>query len=213
MGLFDLFKKTPMVRCKQCGVQIKETDAHRHGDGVYCSICFGRQDFGSSGVSNIKIDIPNIPNRKETAKHESGSNATPALIQDIKKEFDTAGIKCFSAQFSDQWEVHAGVNGKDTTYTIKFICKGVDDKNVGLRIFDLIKVTSGNRTEVLELLSRFQSTYRFWRFNLDNGGNVNVEYDFPPATSGYGKMAVELFLRTMKMVDDIYLELSRTARM
>ena len=209
MGLFDIFKKTPMVRCAQCGVQIKETDAHRHQGKVFCTICFSHQDFSSGPKSNVTFDIPNLTQQINTAKKDLDSKAMPAMIQDIKKHFDTVGIKCLSAQFGDQWEVHAGVNGKDTSYTIKYITKGTDGGDLGLRIFSLIHVPDGKRREALATLSGLQSRYRFWRLNLDDGNNVNVEYDFPPATSNHGKMAAELFLRTVKLIDDIYPELAK----
>lgn len=209
MGLFDIFRKTPTVRCTQCGVQIKETDAHRYRDGVYCSICYSHQDFSGGTKSNITIDIPNLTPQKNTAKRDPNAKAIPTAIQDVKTEFESAGIKCLSAQFGDQWEVHAGVSGKGTTYTMKFICNVKTSDNLGLRVFDLIHVPTEKRGEILSLLSQFQSRYRFWRFNLDASNQVNLEYDFPPATSKHGKMAVELFLRTMKMIDDIYPELSQ----
>lgn len=209
MGLFDIFKKTPTVRCVQCGVQIKETDAHRYRDGVYCSICYSHQDFSGGAKSSITIDIPNLTQKKNTTKQDSNNKEIPATIQDIKSDFESAGIKCLSAQFGDQWEVHAGVNGKGITYTMKFICKTSDNNVFGLRVFDLVHVPAEKRRDVLLLLSQFQSRYRFWRFNLDADNKVNIEYDFPPATSNHGKMAVELFLRTMKMIDDIYPELSQ----
>ena len=210
MGLFDIFKKTPMVRCAQCGVQIKETDAHRFRGGVYCSICYSHQDFSNGNQPNIKIDIPDLTPIKDAAKKASDANkGMPVPIRDVKKAFDNAGIKCLSAQFGDQWEVHAGVNGKAVTYTMKYICKTSDNNGLGLRIFNLIQVPAAKRGEILALLSQFQSRYRFWRLNLDSGNNVNVEYDFPPATSGHGKMAVELFIRTMKMIDDIYSDLAQ----
>lgn len=209
MGLFDIFKKTPTVRCVQCGVQIKETDAHRFRGGVYCSICYSHQDFSNGNHANIKIDIPDLTPIKDAAKKAADIKSMPASIRDVKAAFDTAGIKCLSAQFGDQWEVHAGVNGKGVTYTMKFISKTSDNNVLGLRIFNLVQVPGEKRRDVLKLLSDFQSRYRFWRFNLDNTNNVNVEYDFPPATSKHGAMAVEMFLRTMKMIDDIYPELSQ----
>lgn len=209
MGLFDIFRKTPTVRCVQCGVQIKETDAHRYRDGVYCSICFSHQDFSNRNQPNITIDIPDFPVKKPAGRQDSGNKAMPAAIQSIKTEFESSGIKCLSAQFGDQWEVHAGVNGKGVTYTMKFICKISDNNVFGLRVFSLIHVSAEKRADMLNLLSQFQNRYRFWRFNLDSGNDVNVEYDFPPSTSNHGKMAVEMFLRTMKMVDDIYPELSQ----
>lgn len=211
MGLFDIFKKTPTVRCVQCGVQIKETDAHRYRDGVYCSICFSHQDFTNRAKSNITIDIPNLPQKNNTQTRNTDSNPIPANIQDIKSAFESAGVKSLSAQFGDQWEIHAGVNGKGVTYTMKFISKTTDKNVLGLRIFNLIQVPARNRRNMLQLLSQLQSRYRFWRFNLDPSNNVNVEYDFPPATTNHGKMAVELFLRTMKMIDECYSQMSECA--
>ena len=207
MGLFDIFKKTPTVRCVQCGVQMKETEAHRYRNGVYCSICFSHQDFTTGAKSNITIDIPNLTLKKDTAAQNTGNQNTPAIIKDIKSNFDTSGIKSMFAQFDDQWEVHAGVNGQGVTYTMKFICKASDNNVFGLRIFELIHVPAAKRRDVLLLLSQLQARYRFWRFNLDSSNSVNIEYDFPPATSNHGKMAVELFIRTVKMIDDIYAEL------
>lgn len=202
MGLFDFLKRTPTVRCSQCGVQIKETDAHRYRNGVYCSICFGREDF-------IKENTPTVTQTNTAEKKKSDDNAAPDVIRDIKKAFEDAGVKYFDARFGDQWEVHAGVNGNDVTYIMKFISKISDQNVLGLRIFGLIHVPAQKRRAALAQIAQLQTQYRFWRFNLDSDGHVNVEYDFPPATSNHGAMAIELFLRTMKMVDEVYPQLSK----
>ncbi len=82
-----------------------------------------------------------------------------------------------------------------------------DDNDVALRILGLItKVPEEKRTRVMEACNILNTKIRYLKFNVDVDGDINVEYDFP-INSGddcLGTMAVEMFARTMKILDAEY---------
>ena len=82
-----------------------------------------------------------------------------------------------------------------------------DDNDVALRILGLItKVPEEKRTRVMEACNILNTKIRYLKFNVDVDGDINVEYDFP-INSGddcLGTMAVEMFARTMKILDSEY---------
>ena len=110
----------------------------------------------------------------------------------------------------NQWELVAGVNGKASTYQVKFICKDDGKCDVAVRIFGLAHYPDHRRNVALPILNEFQRKYRFIKLNLDKSGDVNLEYDLPACQSNVGASCVELFLRIMKIVDEIYPDLMRS---
>jgi len=62
------------------------------------------------------------------------------------------------------------------------------------------------RLSVLEACNILNSKVRFLKFTLDFDGDVNIEYDLPEKGSDtcIGEMALELFLRTMHILDSEY---------
>lgn len=203
MALFDfLKKKSDYVVCARCGAKLAPHDAKLYGGHKYCSVCYPQV-------------IPQTSSNTEhhggttyaTAGTTSGNSTMPATIQDIKQAFDKASLKYNINHVGDQWELVAGINGKANTYQIKYICKETAKGDVAMRVFRLTHFSQDRWDSIYPVLQQFQRKYRYLKFNLDKDGDVNLEYDFPLCTTNTGACAVELLIRTMKMVDDIYPEL------
>lgn len=80
-----------------------------------------------------------------------------------------------------------------------------DGNDVDVRVTRLIyKVPEAKRSRVLEACNTLNYKIRHLKFVLDDDGDVNIEYDFPVNTpdSGVGEMAVEIFARTVRVLDN-----------
>ena len=234
MGLFDIFKKSKTIQCARCSATVNENAAKEFRGKKYCAYCHGvvssgtgnqnqgggyhggngnrggqhtntgsqggynggGQNFGGSGYSNGSTGY-------------TGGSEHPS-IQDIRKAFDAVKINYHVNHIGNQWELVAGVNGKANTYQVKFICKDDGKCDVAVRIFGLAHYPDHRRNVALPILNEFQRKYRFIKLNLDKSGDVNLEYDLPACQSNVGASCVELFLRIMKIVDEIYPDLMRS---
>lgn len=204
MALFGFLSKgKTSARCTRCNTPLKDDDIRRHNGQIYCDFCLGRvRDEEKNRGSRSSRPNPIV---------ESGgySGGTHPAIQEIKVAFDKANLHHSVQHIGDQWELVAGISGKANNYQIKFICKDGGKNDVAMRIFSLVHISASNRAQTLALLNSFQIKYRFLRFTLDSDDDVKVEYDMPSCTNDIGGSAVEMLLRTMKMIDEIYPELMR----
>lgn len=222
MGLFDFLKKDKTtLRCVRCSKPLSDAEARYHDGKAYCVSCQPRTVSGSGSAT---IDAINSARSGSTGNSggngstnqfnhsgNSGNNGNiPMNIQEVRAAFDKAGLKHELKHIGDQWELIAGVNGKANTYQVKFIAKDHGNSGVGMRIFGLARYPQNRRQAGYRMLNQFQHKYRYLRFTLDNDGDVNVEYDFPDCTTDSGSCAVELMLRTMKIIDEVYPEIMRT---
>lgn len=218
MAFFDMFKKKDnSVTCARCGAKVAPGDAKQYKGQNYCASCYSRA-IPTSGGNTEYISGSQTASSYHGNNNASGSfnnntsfsGGEPAAIQDVKQAFDKANLKYHINHVGNQWEVVAGVNGKANTYQVKFIAKDGSKNDLALRVFALAHFPQDRRYAAYPVLNKFQQKYRFIRFNLDRDGDVNMEYDLPSCTSNVGACAVEMLLRTMKMVDEIYPDLMRS---
>lgn len=203
MGLFGFSSKSKnAIRCKRCNSPLKEEKIRYHNGDVYCDFCLDR--VRSEETSKQRTAKPLI------IESESRSSGMHVAILEIEQAFREADLKCKTVHIGDQCELIAGISGKGCTYEIKFICKdNTDNNDVAVRIFNLIQVPQNKTDQMLMTLNSIQRKYRFMRFTVDSDNEVNVEYDMPNCTTDVGPIAVELLVRTMQIIDDIYPELMR----
>lgn len=206
MAFFDFLQKNnKTVRCARCGSNVKEKDSKQFKGQIYCASCHAKI------TAPVKTSTPEKPKGPQITSVQIGNTPVgchPA-IQEIKNAFDAANLHSQVIHAGDQWEVIAGVNGKANTYQIKFICKENARNDVAMRIFDLCSFPQDRRQNAFPLLNKFQRQYRFLRFTMDDDNSVKVEYDLPSCSTDLGPSAVEMMLRTMKIIDDIYPELMK----
>ena len=125
----------------------------------------------------------------------------------IAETFEKYEVKFHVFNTQGQEELDAGfpVNGGPNVM-MKFISRD-NDNDVAARIFGLItKTRKEKRARLMEACNVLNRKIRFMKFNLDPDGDINVEYDFPVHSSDecIGEMAFEIFVRTMKILDDEY---------
>jgi len=210
MGLFgSIFGKRNAIHCARCNNTVKENDIKGHDGKVYCSSCYNRileeekrrtktrTGAGTStGTKSIHIDTTHDYTK------------CPDPIQEIRDTFTKADIKYRVNHFGDQWEVVAPIGGKENNYEIKFICKEPISA-VALRVFSLAHFEKDKHEKLYPLLNQLQEKYRFLRFTLDADNDIKLEYDIPLLTTGIGAVSLELLLRTMQIVDDVYPDLMK----
>ncbi len=84
-----------------------------------------------------------------------------------------------------------------------FVCSE-DGNSVAARVFSLIsKTPEEKRSRVMNACNILNRRVRYLKFDINEGGDVNAEYDFPVSTpdDSIGEMAVEIFIRTMQILD------------
>lgn len=89
---------------------------------------------------------------------------------------------------------------------MRFISRD-DDNDVAIRIYGLISNTPREkRPRMMEACNLLNQKIRYMKFYLDPDGSVNVEYDFPVRTpdEGVGKMAFEMFIRMIQILNSEY---------
>lgn len=82
-----------------------------------------------------------------------------------------------------------------------------NDNDVAVRILRLIsKTPEARRHRVMEACNILNRRVRHIKFYVDGDGDINVEYDFPEHSpdEGLGDMALEIFIRMMRILDSEY---------
>ena len=95
---------------------------------------------------------------------------------------------------------------KGPLVTIRFISRD-DDNDVAVRVMSLLNdIPEKERIRVLKVINEINCAVRYAKFCLDDDGDLNVEMDVPVKCSDdcLGKVACELFYRTMQIVRDKY---------
>lgn len=132
-------------------------------------------------------------------------------IQEIKNAFDQADLKCKVREVDNQWVLEAGIKGKQCSYDVLYISSDEKNNDVAVRIFGLVKYPKEKYSKALIMSNKLQSQYRFFKFTLDTrNGDFDISYDFPIETQNIGKCAVEMLIRIMKIIDDVYPDIMRS---
>lgn len=121
----------------------------------------------------------------------------------IQEAFQAANLKCSVEEQEGRSIVRAGVSGKQTNYRVLFISRD-EDNDVEVRVFSLVKFPADKRDAGLNAVNECNRKYRYLKFVIDDDNDVNVEFDFPVRTKEPGSVAVEILIRIMKIVDDVY---------
>lgn len=203
MALFGFLKKNKTVTCAQCGDEIKESEARQLYGKNYCSYCYNRRSRAAEPVKEKTTTKAKTVDSVKVTSSSGSAGATPAIkaIDDVMTKGD---IKHRVEHIGDQWEIAAGINGKGCTYTLKFINKDHGKGDVAIRVFGLASCPAKQEYEARVVLNELQRQYRYVRFNMDKDMDINLEYDLPSCTEDIGAIALEMFLRILKIIDDSY---------
>ncbi len=131
----------------------------------------------------------------------------------IAEAFDEKGIK-YGGQIEehdDASAVEAGFRIDNGPLVMARFFSSDDDNDVAVRVFGIINVKEEKRQQMLQQINAANCKMRYIKFLLDEDGDVNAEYDFPAklADEQVGEVAVEIFIRLMKILDDVYPDFMR----
>lgn len=133
-------------------------------------------------------------------------------IRLITEAFDANGLKYQVFETEEHQDIHApfGINNGPFV-DVRFISLNRSN-DVSVRIVNLAnRVPAEKRIRLLEVLNQLNSKYRFLKFAMDAENSIQVEYDFPAKTGddSLGEMAVEVFIRTMQILNEGYIHIAR----
>ena len=129
----------------------------------------------------------------------------PEVLNSFMDELDRIKWKYQPPQVYDDGNtvLRCGISGKDAQYTLTFVF----DENghtVCIRVFDLINVPDSKRFQMLELINTLNRDYRWTRFFLSKDSKMQVQIDHMIDGGKGPQHMVELMIRLMRIVDDIY---------
>ena len=129
----------------------------------------------------------------------------------IGEELEKAGLKYSIKETNNMSYTESGVSGKGCTYQVRFI--SADENNVKALSSEFAKFPEDKMDAGYKMLNEFNRTYRFVKFTMDpNDGAVSIQCDLPVSLDDdvVGKVAVELLIRFMGIIDDAYPEIMRS---
>ena len=120
-------------------------------------------------------------------------------------ECDRVGLKYRDSRDMDDGKslVLCGVNGKNNArYDVAFIFDA-DGHSVSVRVFNFVTFPEDRWTRMLDVVNELNGTYRWLKF-FTKGEGINVQCDAIISEETSGRICVELLVRTMKLIDDVY---------
>lgn len=131
----------------------------------------------------------------------------------IAEAFDEHGIK-YGGQIEEHGDssaVAAGFRIDNGPLVMARFFSSNDDNIVEARVFSIINVKEEKHQQMLQQINAANRRIRHIKFALDENGDVNAEYDFPEklADEQVGEVAVEIFIRLMKVLNYVYPDFMR----
>ena len=130
---------------------------------------------------------------------------------EICQEFDRVKIKYDVVDNQDRDFSYVDVRYKAKTgaiVSIKFVSED-DDADVQVRAFSLAHVPDERFGDVLKVINNLNCTYRFVKFLINRENDVALECDLPMNNANIGPCATEMFIRSMKIIDEALPEIMR----
>lgn len=128
---------------------------------------------------------------------------------EICQEFDEANIKYDVVDNQDAGYSYVAASFKskaNTVVSIKFISND-DDSDVEVRAFSLAHIPDERFAGALKLVNELNRRFRYVKFVIGADNDVNAEYDLPLRNTNLGPCATEIFIRSMKIIDEALPEL------
>lgn len=122
----------------------------------------------------------------------------------IEQAFKEREINYRITEISESSVVEAGFTLEEgASFLVRFVSRD-GDNDVGIRVFDLVKVKDGQQDIALQVLNQLNREYRFVRFYLHSSGSVHAASDLYVCTDNVGEMAVEAFARFRQVIKKAY---------
>ena len=130
--------------------------------------------------------------------------------QEIYDALKAKELKAFIEENGEMSTAYAGFpleNG--APIQIRFISTD-DDNDVAVRVTELMRVKADRAKAMLPVLNRINKQYRYVKFTLDRDNDVGVQYDMPLTGDNLGECAIEMILRFVQIIREVYPELMHT---
>ena len=124
--------------------------------------------------------------------------------QVICDEFDKAGVKYTVRELENRSLVSVSFSVKGGPHLDVLFISRDDDNDVAVRVFNIVNVPEDKRDSVLRIINQASIDYRYACFFLQKDGNVGAQYDLPVKGAAVGPVCVEILVRLMKIVENVY---------
>lgn len=105
--------------------------------------------------------------------------------------------------------VVCGFNGKHNARYDVMIIFDKSEKSAGLRVFQLAAVDEEKRDEMLRVINRINSAYRWIKLTMNDEGQVAAEADAVITQETVGPVCIEVMLRLVNILNDVYPDIMR----
>lgn len=125
----------------------------------------------------------------------------------IAEAFEAHEVKYRVVNMHGQEEVQAGFPVDNGPLVIMKFISTDNDNDIAVRVYGLLRdISEEKHDQVLRACNSLNRKVRYLKFDLDDDGDVNAEYDFlqKSGDSNIGEMAFEIFIRTMSILDSEY---------
>ena len=146
---------------------------------------------------------------------KNDTNAQPSdrlyrATREIAAYFTEKELKYSTRRVDNMSILEAGMRGTNVN-VVKILFISTDEKSdVAIRSFQLVpSVPQEKRAPIMETINTLNSKYRYIKFILDDD-NITASFDIPSSSEEVGKIAFEIFLRFVKIIDDSYPEFMKT---
>ena len=107
--------------------------------------------------------------------------------------------------------VVCGFNGKHNARYDVMVIFDKSEKSAGLRVFQLAGVDEEKRGEMLKVINRANCAYRWIKLTMSDAGQVNAEADAVITPETVGPVCIEVMLRMVNILNDVYPDIMRAA--
>ena len=120
-------------------------------------------------------------------------------------ECDRAGLKYRESRDMDDGNsvVVCAVNGKNNARYDVVLIFSQDERNVSLRVFNTLNFPEEKALDIMKLCNELNGRYR-WVKLFTRQDHLELQIDAVISEETSGPVCVELLVRTMKIVDEIY---------
>lgn len=125
----------------------------------------------------------------------------------IAEAFEAHEVKYRVVNMHGQEEVQAGFPVDNGPLVIMKFISTDNDNDIGVRVYGLLRdIPEEKHNQVLRACNSLNRKVRYLKFDLDDDGDVNAEYDFlqKSGDANIGEMAFEIFVRAMSILDHEY---------
>ena len=129
-------------------------------------------------------------------------NITRLIYDELKAE--DPDLKIFTEEREDRSEVwlQFGIDNGGS-YRIRFI-NTEDNNEVAVRVFGIASIAKDQIPRILPVINQLNAKYRFAKLVCDNDGDINLSYDFFAHSIHPEKCAMEVLVRVVDIIDDVY---------